>query len=32
VIEGSHLLMAVGRKANVDKLDLEKAGSPTTAP
>jgi pyruvate/2-oxoglutarate dehydrogenase complex dihydrolipoamide dehydrogenase (E3) component len=26
VIEGSHLLMAVGRKANVDGLGLEKAG------
>ena len=26
VIEGSHLLMAVGRKANVEGLDLEKAG------
>ncbi len=25
-IEGTHLLMAVGRKANVDGLDLEKAG------
>ncbi|MGB3245658.1 MAG: FAD-dependent oxidoreductase [Sulfitobacter sp.] len=25
VFEGSHLLMAVGRKANTDKLDLEKA-------
>lgn len=25
-IEGSHLLIAVGRQANVDKLDLEKAG------
>ncbi len=24
--EGSHLLMAVGRKVNIDKLDLEKAG------
>lgn len=24
--EGSHLLMAVGRSVNVDKLDLEKAG------
>ena len=23
---GSHLLMAVGRKANIDKLDLDKAG------
>jgi pyruvate/2-oxoglutarate dehydrogenase complex dihydrolipoamide dehydrogenase (E3) component len=26
VIEGSHLLMAVGRKANVEGLDLDKAG------
>ncbi len=26
VFKGSHLLMAVGRKANTDKLDLEKAG------
>ncbi len=26
VVEGSHLLMAVGRQANVDGLDLEKAG------
>lgn len=25
-IEGSHLLVAAGRKANVDSLDLEKAG------
>lgn len=25
-VEGSHLLLAVGRKPNVDKLDLEKAG------
>ena len=25
-IEGSHLLLAVGRKANTDKLDLDKAG------
>ncbi|MEM8979937.1 MAG: FAD-dependent oxidoreductase [Pseudomonadota bacterium] len=25
-ITGSHLLMAVGRKVNVDKLDLDKAG------
>ena len=24
--EGTHLLMAVGRKANIDKLDLDKAG------
>ena len=24
--EGSHLLMAVGRKVNIDKLDLDKAG------
>ena len=26
VHEGTHLLMAVGRKANIDKLDLDKAG------
>jgi len=26
IFKGSHLLMAVGRKANTDKLDLEKAG------
>lgn len=26
IIEGSHLLIAVGRQANVDGLDLEKAG------
>lgn len=26
VHEGTHLLMAVGRKANLDKLDLDKAG------
>ncbi len=26
MVEGSHLLMAVGRKPNVDGLDLEKAG------
>ena len=26
IIEGSHLLMAVGRQANVEGLDLEKAG------
>ena len=26
VYEGSHLLIAVGRQVNVDKLDLEKAG------
>ena len=26
VFKGSHLLMAVGRKANIDKLDLGKAG------
>ena len=26
VFKGSHLLMAVGRKANTDKLDLDKAG------
>ena len=28
--QGSHLLMAVGRRANIDKLDLEKAGIETT--
>ncbi len=26
IVEGTHLLMAVGRKANVEGLDLEKAG------
>lgn len=26
IFKGSHLLMAVGRKANIDKLDLEAAG------
>lgn len=26
IFKGTHLLMAVGRKANTDKLDLEKAG------
>lgn len=26
VFKGSHLLMAVGRKANIDRLDLNKAG------
>lgn len=26
LIEGSHLLVAVGRKANVEKLDLDRAG------
>jgi pyruvate/2-oxoglutarate dehydrogenase complex dihydrolipoamide dehydrogenase (E3) component len=26
IFKGSHLLMAVGRKANIDKLDLDKAG------
>jgi len=30
VFEGSHLLMAVGRKSNVDKLNLDKAGIETT--
>ncbi|MFX0541784.1 dihydrolipoyl dehydrogenase family protein [Roseovarius sp. S4756] len=30
VFKGSHLLMAVGRKSNVDRLDLEKAGIETT--
>ncbi len=30
VFRGSHLLMAVGRKSNTDKLDLEKAGIETT--
>lgn len=26
IFKGSHLLMAVGRKSNIDKLDLDKAG------
>ena len=30
VFKGTHLLMAVGRKANIDKLDAEKAGIETT--
>ncbi|MEI4260479.1 dihydrolipoyl dehydrogenase family protein [Roseovarius sp. D0-M9] len=30
VFEGSHLLMAVGRKSNLERLDLEKAGIRTT--
>jgi len=30
VFAGSHLLVAVGRKANVDRLDLEAAGIETT--
>ena len=30
IFKGSHLLMAVGRKANTDKLDLDKAGIKTT--
>jgi len=30
VIKGSHLLMAVGRKSNTERLDLEKAGIETT--
>ncbi|MGH1413972.1 MAG: dihydrolipoyl dehydrogenase family protein [Pelagimonas sp.] len=30
VFKGTHLLMAVGRKANVDKLGLDKAGIETT--
>ncbi|WP_026757033.1 dihydrolipoyl dehydrogenase family protein [Sediminimonas qiaohouensis] len=29
--KGSHLLMAVGRRANIDKLDLDKAGIASTA-
>lgn len=29
-ITGSHLLVAVGRRANMDRLDLEKAGIETT--
>ena len=30
MIKGSHLLMAVGRKSNIDRLDLDKAGVETT--
>ncbi|MQY43509.1 dihydrolipoamide dehydrogenase [Epibacterium sp. SM1969] len=30
IYRGSHLLMAVGRKANIDKLNLEAAGIETT--
>ena len=30
IFKGSHLLMAVGRKSNTGKLDLEKAGIKTT--
>lgn len=30
VFRGTHLLMAVGRKANTDRLDLDKAGIETT--
>ena len=30
VFKGSHLLMAVGRKSNTEKLDLDKAGIKTT--
>ncbi|WP_104020416.1 dihydrolipoyl dehydrogenase family protein [Roseovarius nitratireducens] len=30
VFKGSHLLMAVGRKANIDRLNLEAAGIETT--
>lgn len=30
IFKGTHLLMAVGRKANVDKLGLDKAGIETT--
>ena len=30
VFKGTHLLMAVGRKANTDRLDLDKAGIRTT--
>lgn len=30
VFKGSHLLMAVGRKANVERLDLDKAGIETS--
>ena len=29
-IHGTHLLMAVGRKSNIEKLDLDKAGIATT--
>ena len=29
IFKGSHLLMAVGRKANIDKLELDKAGIET---
>ena len=32
IFKGSHLLMAVGRKSNTDKLNLEAAGIETTAP
>ncbi|MEM7519538.1 MAG: FAD-dependent oxidoreductase [Pseudomonadota bacterium] len=31
VFSGSHLLLAMGRKSNVDRLDLDKAGIKTTA-
>ena len=30
IFKGSHLLMAVGRKSNTDKLDLDKGGIETT--
>jgi pyruvate/2-oxoglutarate dehydrogenase complex dihydrolipoamide dehydrogenase (E3) component len=30
VFKGSHLLMAVGRKANIERLDLDKAGIETS--
>ena len=30
LFKGTHLLMAVGRKANIDKLNLEAAGIETT--
>ena len=30
IVEGSHILVAVGRRANTDGLDLEKAGIKTT--
>ncbi len=30
-LSGSHILIAVGRRANMDKLDLDKAGIETTA-
>jgi pyruvate/2-oxoglutarate dehydrogenase complex dihydrolipoamide dehydrogenase (E3) component len=30
IFKGSHLLIAVGRKANIDRLDLAKAGIETT--